>query len=46
MLTPADTTVVSIEPSRTERELEEAASGPTEAAEPEVIGATPEGASE
>ncbi len=46
MLTPADTTVVSIEPSRTERELEEAAGGPTEAAEPEVIGATPEGASE
>lgn len=38
MLTPADTIVVSIEPSRTERELEEAAAGPAEAAEPEVIG--------
>jgi len=41
MLTPADTIVVSIEPSRTERELEEAAAGPAEAAEPEVIGETP-----
>ncbi|HEY1654010.1 MAG TPA: 50S ribosomal protein L25 [Candidatus Tumulicola sp.] len=41
MLTPAETTVVSIEPSRTERDLEEASAGPTEAAEPEVIGATP-----
>jgi large subunit ribosomal protein L25 len=39
MVTPGDTTVVAIEPSRTERELEEAAAGPTEAAEPEVIGA-------
>lgn len=43
MLTPPETTVVAIEPSRTERDLEEAATGPTEAAEPEVIGATPEG---
>jgi large subunit ribosomal protein L25 len=42
MLTPSDTTVVAIEPSRTERELEEVAAGPTEAAEPEIIGATPE----
>jgi large subunit ribosomal protein L25 len=43
MLTPADTVVVGVEPSRTERDLEEAAAGPTEAAEPEVIGAKPEG---
>ena len=41
MVTPADAIVVSIEPSRTERELEEAAAGPAEAAEPEVIGETP-----
>src|SRR5579871_2847611 len=41
MVTPAETTVVSIESSRTERELEEAAAGPAESAEPEVIGATP-----
>jgi large subunit ribosomal protein L25 len=40
MLTPPDTIVVAIEPSRTERELEEAAAGPVEGAEPEVIGAT------
>jgi large subunit ribosomal protein L25 len=46
MLTPADTIVVSIEPSRTERELEEAAAGPTEAAEPEVIGEAPAAAPE
>ena len=39
MITPADTVVVSIEPSRTERELEEAAAGPVEAAEPEIVGA-------
>jgi large subunit ribosomal protein L25 len=39
MITPADTLVVAIEPSRTERELEEAAAGPTEAAEPEIVGA-------
>lgn len=45
MVTPADTIVVSIEASRTERELEEAAAGPTEAAEPQVIGEStpPEG---
>lgn len=39
MVTPGDTVVVAIEPSRTERELEEAAAGPTEAAEPEIVGA-------
>ena len=42
LVTPPDTIVVAIESSRTERELEEAAAGPTEAAEPEVIGAAPE----
>lgn len=41
LVTPPETIVVSIEPSRTERELEEAAAGPVEAAEPEVIGETP-----
>ncbi len=41
MVTPADAIVVSIEPSRTERELEEAAAGPAEASEPQVIGETP-----
>ncbi len=41
MVTPADAIVVAIEPSRTERDLEEAATGPAEAAEPEVIGETP-----
>ena len=39
MITPSDTVVVAIEPSRTERELEEAAAGPAEAAEPEIVGA-------
>lgn len=39
MVTPADTVVVAIEASRTERELEEAAAGPAEAAEPEIVGA-------
>lgn len=39
LLTPPDTVVVSIEPSRTARELEEAAAPAAEAAEPEVIGA-------
>ncbi len=39
MLTPPETVIVTIEPSRTAHELEEAAT-PTEAAEPEVIGAT------
>jgi large subunit ribosomal protein L25 len=38
LLTPPDTVVVTIEPSRTAHELEEAAT-PTEAVEPEVIGA-------
>ena len=38
MVTPSDTIVVSIEPSRTERDLEQAAAGPAAAAEPEVIG--------
>ena len=42
LITPAETVVVAIEPSRTERELEEAAAGPTEAVEPEVVGAEPE----
>lgn len=41
MVTPADTIVVSVEPSRTERELEEASAGPAEAAEPQVIGGAP-----
>jgi large subunit ribosomal protein L25 len=41
MITPADTTVVTVEPSRTEKELEEVAAGPTEAAEPEIVGAEP-----
>jgi large subunit ribosomal protein L25 len=42
MITPADTIVVSVEASRTERQVEEAASGPTAAAEPEVIGSSSE----
>jgi large subunit ribosomal protein L25 len=42
MITPADTIVVSVEASRTERQVEEAATGPTPAAEPQVIGATDE----
>lgn len=46
MLTPLDTTIVAVEPSRTERDVEEAAAGPTEAAEPEVIGAEPSSQSE
>ena len=37
MVTPGDTIVVAIEPSRTERELEEAATGPAEAVEPEIV---------
>ena len=41
LLIPADTVVVAIEQSRTERELEEAAAGPTEAVEPEIVGAEP-----
>jgi large subunit ribosomal protein L25 len=39
LLTPPETIVVSIEPSRTARELEEAAAPAEEGAEPEVIGA-------
>jgi large subunit ribosomal protein L25 len=39
LLTAPETVVVSIEPSRTARELEEAAAPAAEAAEPEVIGA-------
>jgi large subunit ribosomal protein L25 len=44
LLVPPETVVVSIEPSRTAHELEEAAAAPgapEEAAEPEVIGAEP-----
>jgi large subunit ribosomal protein L25 len=41
LLTPPETIVVSIEPSRTARELEEAAPAAEEIAEPEVIGAEP-----
>lgn len=40
LVTPPDTVVVTIEPSRTARELEEAAT-PAEQAEPQVIGAEP-----
>jgi large subunit ribosomal protein L25 len=39
LLTAPETVVVAIEPSRTARELEEAAAAPEAAAEPEVIGA-------
>lgn len=46
LVTAPETIVVSVEPSRTERELEEAAAGPAEAAEPEVIGETPPAESE
>ena len=46
LLTPADAIVVAIEPSRTARELEEAAAAPEEAVEPEVIGAAEEPAAE
>ncbi len=43
LLTPADTIVVSVEPSKTAQHLEEAAAGAgAEQATPEVIGATPE----
>jgi large subunit ribosomal protein L25 len=41
MLTPGETIVVSIEPSRTEREVEEAAV-PAEIVEPELVGQAPE----
>jgi large subunit ribosomal protein L25 len=44
MLTPGDTIVVSIETSKTARHLEEAEAAPVpEQAQPEVIGAAPEG---
>ena len=53
MITPADTTVVAVEPSKTERLLEEAAAegAVAEQAEPEIVGkpaeeAPPEGAPE
>ena len=42
MLTPADTTVVVIEASRTASQVEEAAT-PAEQLQPEVIGQKPEG---
>lgn len=43
MITPADTLVVAIEPSKTAQAVEDAATVPTlEQAEPEVIGAKPE----
>jgi large subunit ribosomal protein L25 len=41
LVTPPETLVVAIEPSRTARELEEAASPAEAAAEPQVIGAEP-----
>jgi large subunit ribosomal protein L25 len=41
LVTPADTIVISIESSKTARQLEEAAAPPTEAVQPEVIGETP-----
>jgi large subunit ribosomal protein L25 len=46
LLTPPETIVVTIEPSRTAHELEEAAAPAEEAAEPEVIGAEPAAAPE
>jgi len=51
MITPAENTVVAVEPSKTEKLLEEAAVGATEQAEPEVVGKPaeeppPEGAPE
>ncbi len=39
LLTPPDTVVITIEPSRTAQDLEAAAAGPLEAAEPAVVGA-------
>ncbi len=38
LLTSADTVIIAIEPSRTAHELEEAATAPVEAVQPEVIG--------
>lgn len=45
LVTPPETVVVAIEPSRTAQDVEEAAT-PSEAAEPEVIGAAEPAASE
>jgi len=39
LLTPPDTVVITIEPSRTAQDLEAAAAGPQEGAEPAVVGA-------
>jgi large subunit ribosomal protein L25 len=41
LVTPPDTIVISIESSKTARQLEEAAAPPTEVVQPEVIGETP-----
>lgn len=41
LITPPDTIVISIEPSKTARQLEEAAAPPAEIVQPEVIGETP-----
>ena len=38
MVTAPDVLIVTVEPSRTERALEEAATGPTEQGEPELVG--------
>ncbi|MBV9028083.1 MAG: 50S ribosomal protein L25 [Candidatus Eremiobacteraeota bacterium] len=46
LLTPPETVVVTIEPSRTAQEVEEAAAPAEEAAEPQVIGAEPQAATE
>jgi large subunit ribosomal protein L25 len=37
LITPADQTVVAVEASRTERDIEDAATGPVEAAEPVLV---------
>lgn len=46
LLTPSETVVVTIEPSRTAQEVEEAAAPAEEAAEPQVIGAEPQATTE
>jgi len=38
MITPAEATVIAVEPSKTEKLLEEAAVAVTEQAEPEIVG--------
>ena len=43
MVTPADTTIVAIEASRTAQQVEDAAVAPIEQVQPEVIGQKPEG---